>query len=734
MKRKRMIKNVFFHKVVILLTVLCTAAGMLQPQMLLAGEAEYLEKAAAVNAQEYFMQQESDEPEGWWEAAETDQDQEEETSEQQKPEPEAEYEGSGTTEAAEFKEESSSEESKAAEESNSGENNSEENSSGETGSAEESTKEAASEETVTEETSKPEESESENISKTEEAQSEEEPESEETTEEESESETETKASALALVYTNAYLAQMSAQDQEMLGMANCYLTGENGNFVSYSLNAYQPAQNGEEFYPAEDETGNLFWQEAFGWCMYYGYPGLHEGLVNPLTDARETFAQRAISFYEIPESLAIDAVRLATQIAICYLADSGFAYIRYGICEEFDPEDADCDPVFYLAGDIAALANENAASLSGVEGTVYQSESSYLLSSNMQDPEVVNLQVRKSMLLLSGAKAYSPGSNAITITGQKTLEGKELKAGQFTFILRDSKGNELQRVTNKVDGSIVFDPLVFSGGQSGTFTYTVEELNDNQKNIEYDSTVHTVRVAVESGIVSEDYLSDKYYGFTSATNTFYMGKNEGSPDFPVYCLDVSKNAPVGNGKFWVAQVDPTEAILQASVTKSTGSSGYTRYYAYDGWADDLKTNLKKILYYFYLHPNDYNKNYQQQIIWMMTNGTAYSKASNRQIILNLIAQTEDPVGMELVLFHPEDGTYQPMLALVPTGSVIRKEMEPADFTNYYVGTPSGYELPETGGSGSGAWRLTGSGILLFGTALLAVRKIRMRRKQERRLK
>ena len=76
----------------------------------------------------------------------------------------------------------------------------------------------------------------------------------------------------------------------------------------------------------------------------------------------------------------------------------------------------------------------------------------------------------------------------------KQLSGRELKDGEFTFVLKDAEGKELQTATNDKDGNITFKPLSFD--KLGTYTYTVSEVNSHDEDTIYDTMVANVRVTV----------------------------------------------------------------------------------------------------------------------------------------------------------------------------------------------------------------------------------------------
>lgn len=60
-----------------------------------------------------------------------------------------------------------------------------------------------------------------------------------------------------------------------------------------------------------------------------------------------------------------------------------------------------------------------------------------------------------------------------SLSGRKTLTGRDLRAGEFSFQLKDAQGKLVQTVTNDESGNFHFDDLTFD--EPGTYTYTVSE-------------------------------------------------------------------------------------------------------------------------------------------------------------------------------------------------------------------------------------------------------------------
>ena len=91
------------------------------------------------------------------------------------------------------------------------------------------------------------------------------------------------------------------------------------------------------------------------------------------------------------------------------------------------------------------------------------------------------------------ANAYRATSTTVTIGATKTLVGKNLEDGQFTFVLTAADGTEL-KAKNAADGKIAFPALTFD--KPGTYEFALTELDDAQANVTYDKRAYKVTVTV----------------------------------------------------------------------------------------------------------------------------------------------------------------------------------------------------------------------------------------------
>lgn len=94
---------------------------------------------------------------------------------------------------------------------------------------------------------------------------------------------------------------------------------------------------------------------------------------------------------------------------------------------------------------------------------------------------------------------YVPNDFELTLQGSKSLTGRDLVNGEFSFVVQEMVGDQLQTVTNghnDADGNIVFNKIRYEAKDIGEHTYQVSEVNGNKTQIDYDEAVYTVKVNV----------------------------------------------------------------------------------------------------------------------------------------------------------------------------------------------------------------------------------------------
>lgn len=89
--------------------------------------------------------------------------------------------------------------------------------------------------------------------------------------------------------------------------------------------------------------------------------------------------------------------------------------------------------------------------------------------------------------------AYKAKGTTVIVGATKTLEGRTLAAGEFTFKLTGADGRTYE-AKNAADGRIEFPAIDFD--KVGTYDFTLVEMNDGQTGITYDGRSHKVTVVV----------------------------------------------------------------------------------------------------------------------------------------------------------------------------------------------------------------------------------------------
>ncbi len=111
-------------------------------------------------------------------------------------------------------------------------------------------------------------------------------------------------------------------------------------------------------------------------------------------------------------------------------------------------------------------------------------------------------------LSLSFTNRYVPGAALLDIDFvSKSLSGRAMKAGEFTFQVTDRDGNPILVGTNTADGTVEFpEALVFES--TGIYFFNISEIGTDGNGIVMDKTVYQVTVTVTDagGKLSASYI------------------------------------------------------------------------------------------------------------------------------------------------------------------------------------------------------------------------------------
>ncbi|MBQ8618824.1 MAG: Cna B-type domain-containing protein, partial [Clostridia bacterium] len=184
---------------------------------------------------------------------------------------------------------------------------------------------------------------------------------------------------------------------------------------------------------------------------------------------------------------------------------------------------------------------------------------------------------------------------SVIFFGAKTLEGRELAKGEFSFILLDKDGDEIETVKNTADGKITFTALEYVHNKDakvlGEHTYTVkEEIPEEAKKLggvtytekTYEITVNvsdngdgTLSVTKKEG--SDDYEALNFVNTYEATGeiTFEGTKSiEGRAmtDKDIFTFEVSDGTDT-----WTVQNDATGKIAYPTISYTLDDVGDHTY-------------------------------------------------------------------------------------------------------------------------------------------------------------
>lgn len=185
--------------------------------------------------------------------------------------------------------------------------------------------------------------------------------------------------------------------------------------------------------------------------------------------------------------------------------------------------------------------------VAGTAGGVTYDRATYRVRTTVVDAGNGTLAVKHELMDAEGNAAndtsvtFTNGYEAAPVTlklgAAKVLKGAELKAGQFSFELKSRDGKVMSIAKNAADGSVTFDALTFK--QTGTYTFTVSEVDDGQAHVTYDKAVHKIVVTVSDKAADgtkTGYLSAKvsYEGDANIPPVFTnsYAENLGTPGTP----------------------------------------------------------------------------------------------------------------------------------------------------------------------------------------------------------
>lgn len=159
---------------------------------------------------------------------------------------------------------------------------------------------------------------------------------------------------------------------------------------------------------------------------------------------------------------------------------------------------------------------------------------------------------------------YTADPTSVSLGAGKLIKGRDLKAGEFSFLLTDADGKEIDTAKNEENGAVTFKTITFD--KAGTYSYEIREVlpeDDDSKtdgiqssNVTYDENIYHVTVDVKDN-------TEK--GCLEATVTYK--DSDGAPVFVNTYTKPEKPADDGDdvGIFGVKTGDPAETAILLTI-------------------------------------------------------------------------------------------------------------------------------------------------------------------------
>ena len=215
-----------------------------------------------------------------------------------------------------------------------------------------------------------------------------------------------------------------------------------------------------------------------------------------------------------------------------------------------------------------------------VEGITYDA-TEYKITVTVTDDGKGNLVAKadREVNNLDFKNTYSSQKTGITFSGTKTLEGKTLEAGKFTFVLQETDkgwkakdGKAAVTATNGENGAYSFGKIEYT--EAGTYYYTVSEQGKGTtvEGITYDATEYKITVTVtDDGKGNLVASADRKVDELNFTNTY---KATGSTTLTATKTLTGRSFQSGDNWTFTVTASPTTAPMpEHPVITTSATSG-----------------------------------------------------------------------------------------------------------------------------------------------------------------
>ncbi|VTY30978.1 Spy0128 family protein [Streptococcus anginosus] len=167
---------------------------------------------------------------------------------------------------------------------------------------------------------------------------------------------------------------------------------------------------------------------------------------------------------------------------------------------------------------------------------------------------------------------YQAAPTDAQLSANKQLSGRDLKTGEFSFELKNDKGELLETVTNDKDGKITFKKLTYTA--VGTYQYTITEKDTKLGGVKYDTKV------IKATVTVTDNGAGKLVATVSYDTKDRVFNNTYTPDPVQATVEVTKKL-VGRtlkaNEFEFVLKDEKGRVLQTKKNTADGSVNFDAF-------------------------------------------------------------------------------------------------------------------------------------------------------------
>lgn len=241
-----------------------------------------------------------------------------------------------------------------------------------------------------------------------------------------------------------------------------------------------------------------------------------------------------------------------------------------------------------------------------VDGVAYSenvAEITVTVTPNKKGELSADVKVTSGKTEFKNTYTAKPVESSVTdkIAVTKSLTGRDLAAGEFSFELRELKGEDsklIETVTNDASGKVKFKAIKYT--EVGQHTYKLSEVKGNAGGITYDDAVYTIVTTTSDNgkgqLVATHELNDAKDDKDAESIEFKNAYNTNAAEAPLAGIKNLKAAggltPAGiTGKFTFTVTGEDDAPMPTSTSVTNGADGKVDFGKITFTLDDLNKAL-----------------------------------------------------------------------------------------------------------------------------------------------